>query len=358
MRRKGRVTRREFLKKGVVASTAVATGVSILPRRASAKPSQLVVALWGGAYGRGVHAAVGKRFQKETGIRVVYEYGVGGPRHAKLRATRGNPVVDVAFFEFFRSIPALKEGLIEPPNYEAGGPVPNAAKLSKPMKLPQGYGLWGDGFGLAYHRKAKKAPQAWADLWDSAYRKDVGVHNPSQNRGLMFLVMAAIVGGGDERNIDPGFERLKALKPNTAAVITSIAEAQTGFSQQLFHVTGFWNSYINSWRDGGLKVFYKYPRERAVGMFDTISVVKGISKDRRQSALKFINLALSAEAQAQYASKSYWVPGNPKALPLVPQSTRERLLSQEQIEQSRILDWELVISNQEKWARRFEKILS
>ena len=63
------------------------------------------------------------------------------------------------------------------------------------------------------------APTSWADLWDPKFKGKLAMPDLTASGSYQVLVMAAKINGGDENNIDPGFEAHEAAQAQRAQVL-------------------------------------------------------------------------------------------------------------------------------------------
>ncbi len=193
---------------------------SVLPFPAAAQ-STIVVQLWGGAFMDALQD-VKPDIEKATGVKielVTQTSAVAGLQ--RLEAQKANPQVDLWMTSDSTAADALAKGIIEP---VTPAQVPNIQYVPEKLVFPAGPSIWLSPRGIFY--RVDKTPfeiKTWEDLWDPRLKGLVTV-SIEQDKGV-FIMIASLINGGDEHNINPGFEKLKALKPNIGIIYKADAES-------------------------------------------------------------------------------------------------------------------------------------
>jgi putative spermidine/putrescine transport system substrate-binding protein len=127
-------------------------------------------------------------------------------------------------------------------------------------------------------------------------------------------MIAALLAGGDEKNIDPGFEKLKALKPNLSVIYKADAEALKLVQAGEANVAGY----------GVLGIVYKLlgpgsnyrfvmPNKPQFMSVNVISMVSG--RPNTAEAAKVINAILDPAIQERIVEQLGSLPSNRLAKP-------------------------------------------
>jgi putative spermidine/putrescine transport system substrate-binding protein len=134
----------------------------------------------------------------------------------------------------------------------------------------------------------------WNDLWDERLRGKVATPEATFAGG-QFIVLAAVLAGGSEYNIDPGFEYLKKLKPNIAVFFKTDSEAIKFLQAGEAAVTAA-SLLPNVYPLLGKESKYRFcvPKTPILISVDQIAVVEGPNK---ALATKFVDYMLGSEAQ-------------------------------------------------------------
>ncbi len=247
-------------------------------------------------------------------------------------------------------------GLFEKTNVDV---VPNlkdvyAAFLEKSQGfgVPATYSL----IGIAYNsKKVTKIPTQWKDLWDPAYRGKVGLVSPSSNLGLGFLAAAAKVNGGDETNLEPGWEAIRNLQPFVIAPNpTALAQL---FEREEIVLGPLWSTDAAVLASKGLPIKFVKPQPGAIAIVSFLSVIKG--SRNIQLAHEILNRVLSVEYQTRAAAKPYFFgPTNvkvrvpPEAAEYIPATVAE-------VRRLQTVNWPVIVPRRaailERWNKDFAR---
>lgn len=293
--------RRQFV--GALAATAVAAGV----RPGSAQDDLLVIPTYGGRYERFWREVLISPFEQKTGVRTVFDIGLGANFATKLRASSpDNPPYSFLMANELVGAVLRAEGFFEPWPAEK---VPNLAKVH-PKANPgnQGVTVMFSPIGIAYRKDlVKTPPRSWKDLWDHPDIKGkVGLYEITNTAGFMFLMMTSKVYGSGPLDFDTGFRQIERLKPfpeaglaGALAVLLTRGEVVAGpldFGETL------------SMQKKGIPVSWAAPGE-GMFMFDqTFSLLK--KGPNKAAACAFLDHMLSEEMQAKLAGEFSGVPVN------------------------------------------------
>lgn len=196
---------------------------------AKAQDKQITIMIWGTVW-QSSFKEISENFTKETGIKVAVETQTSAPEGlVKLQAMRAKPSVDVWFTtlsvasraavdnSLFAELPLAKMDSVS--QVIPGSTTKNWAAIAAfPLVM-------------LYRTDMIQQPlNSWEDLWKPVYKNKLAMPNMAMYQARM-LLLSATLSGGNERNIDPGFEKLKALKPNVAMFYSSDAQARQALAQ-------------------------------------------------------------------------------------------------------------------------------
>lgn len=250
-----------------------------------------------------------KAFEEATGIEVKYVRLGAGEVLARLKAEQNNPQASVWFGGSSDTfIAAANEGLLE--KYTAK----NADILPKEHTDQNGY--WTPvtlgAIGLASNvdwlaENGLDAPQSWAELLQPEFNKNVTTAHPATS-GTAFTVLATIVQlFGNE---DEGFNYMKDLDQNVLQYTKSggapvrmagLGETGVGFA---------FSQDIQQAIAEGFPIVMTFPKEGTGYEVSSTALIKDGPKKEVENAKKFIDWAISEEAQAIFAN-FYRIPVNP-----------------------------------------------
>jgi putative spermidine/putrescine transport system substrate-binding protein len=291
----------------------LATGV-LIAGTAAAADKELVLATWGGSWGKAITEQAIQPFEKATGIKVNVISGVSLANMQMVAAQRSNPQIDLIMSVVQDGVNAYNDGLLAPldpkeiPNLAA---LPDFAVPRDASDKPMFAGMWMYPYGIAY-RTDKVSPEikCWNDLWDPRLKNKVGVSSPKYMNGY-FLLMANKIAGGSEANVSAGLERIKRMGPNLLAVIDDSAAQQRMLAAGEVWAAPMISSAAYKMIDEGVPVRFVLPCEGAPAGLDVISLVK--NAPNAANAKKFIDFYISANTIGAVTAQLKITPVNPQA---------------------------------------------
>jgi putative spermidine/putrescine transport system substrate-binding protein len=268
----------------------------------------IVVQTWAGAFIDAMNS-VKPDIEKATGTKIEFvtqASSVAGLQ--RLEAQKANPQVDLWMTADATAISALASGIVQPVPADL---VPNLKDIPEKLVFPAGPTIWSSPRGIFY--RVDKTPfeiKTWEDLWDPRL-KGMVTTLIDQDKG-MFIMIASLLAGGDEKNIDPGFEKLKALKPNLGVIYKADAEALKLVQAGEVNVAGY----------GVLGVIYKQlgpgsnyrfvmPTKPQFMSVNVITMVKG--RPNTAEAAKVLNAILDPGIQERIVEQLGSIPSNKNA---------------------------------------------
>ncbi|MBL8590359.1 MAG: ABC transporter substrate-binding protein [Methylobacteriaceae bacterium] len=260
-------------------------------------------------------AAVVDAFNKANpDIKVVYAPAQNSAQMlGTLRAQKAAPQTDVMIMDIAVSKAGTDEGLFEKLD-EAS--VPALKDLFPNARSPEiaGAAVTFDNLVMIYNTdQVKQAPTSIMALADPAWKGKVVIPGFPDIQGLSLVMILDKMnkGGGVESKFEKGIEAMAPIapmvqtwepKPEVYAPIIN-GQAAIGIG---------WNAraQVNSDTSGG-KLKAVLPAEGSVFQINTINLVKGAPQ--AAAAKKFINYALSPEAQKAFTESMFYGPTNAKA---------------------------------------------
>ena len=205
------ISRRSLLK-----GAAAASVIAGFPAIVRAQSNTLVTTLYGGVYEKNYRLAVIDPFEKKFGAKIEIKYGHSGEWYTSAVVNKENPEIDIAFLSLPIAMKAIKtkDVFMDLPL----DIIPNA-KDADPIFYDlydrKGVGFNYAPFGLAYRTdKVSPAPTSWGDLWKPEYAGKVLLPDLSGGGAYETIVIAAMLNGGSETDLEPGYEALRKLKEN------------------------------------------------------------------------------------------------------------------------------------------------
>lgn len=214
---------------------------------------------------------------------------------------------------------------------------------------------WGR-YGICYRTDlCDTAPTSWKDLWDDTYAGSVAINRMSSTAGKQLLTMAADLNGGDQYNIDPGFEALGRLaETNLFAIAESTAMMGQMITSGDVKIAAWWDGRTYQLKDSGVSVDFVTPEE---GAFACINEWV-ISKDCEcpNLAYAFINLCLKPENQMEEVVATGYGPCDTVSAEMLPDELRESVIdTPEEVDTLIILDWSYISTQAAEWLERADK---
>lgn len=310
------IGRRRFLALGAAGTAALAAGVA--PRVTGAQtaapraPSELLV-YYPSAYRKSIEHFLIPAMKERFNVIVKGTPRLSGEALVKAISQKDRPEVSVFMLDEGPWIQGKEAGIWERMNASL---LPNLAKIPAQYRDRDGFGT---GYALfvlgllydteAYKQKHLAKPESFADLWNPALKGRVTIQSFSSTFAFAFLVRINEMEGGDAaRSFDPGFAKIKTLKPNIVAFHGAAAQMN-----QLFQQRQVWAAHAGSYvaqqlAGAGLPLAWVAPKEGATAIASYAAIAKGAPNP--EAAHLFVNLVLSEEYQRALAETDFGVPAN------------------------------------------------
>jgi putative spermidine/putrescine transport system substrate-binding protein len=338
--------RRTFLRHALGVGGALTA--STRPARAQARTLSIMVNA--GQYQDTLTRLVIEPLQKKNNVRVLVTPGSSTEMLAKLRAEKASPSVDLVVIAETVAVTGRQEGIFEKMDRAK---IPNLADVDPKALNADGFGfasLYATA-GIGYNaEKVTPAPQAWKDMWNPAYKSAIGIQDIAGTTGVQFLITAARLHGGDERNIDPGFQAIAELVKGGASINSGKPAEITNLflTDTILMSPGVENSFYKVYQPKDKRFAFVLPKEGFFAIPYTVEIVKG----RRGGDLvyDFLNLQLDPDVQHGFMESILMTPVNtrvkipPSLAALVPEA---RTALQ--------FDWAAIARNRAAWQERWNK---
>jgi putative spermidine/putrescine transport system substrate-binding protein len=337
------IRRREVIKGGAALSVAF-----MLPSTSRAADS-IVSTIFGGKFEQEYRKAIVDPFRKKFGHDVLLKYGSASQWLTSGVVNRDSPEIDVLWLPFPESVKAVNEGLGIPLLPAELRNLADVEPIWYDTYKRQAVGLDYAAFGVAYRTdRIKNVPKSWRDMWSSEYKGRLIWPDLTTSGGYEMLVMAARLNGGGEKNIDPGFEALKRLKPNVRKFYKSNPEATQIFERGEADIGPWFDGRTWGLVDKGMAMDWTAPAEGATVGMVSYHIAKHTSK--MEICKQFVNFAISVEAQEAFCNGMQYGPVNRKAKLVPPASKRVPPLSK-----LVMLDWFAIEPQMANWLDRWNR---
>jgi putative spermidine/putrescine transport system substrate-binding protein len=348
-RRLKTLSRRRFGQLAVgSASLLAAPAILSRPLKAQIEPgSTLVVGIWGGAQERITREFIAEPLIEEYGVEIEYVLGGTVERRARAYQERGRPSFDLIYLNIFESRQAVADGVTQPAReIEGYDNLYDLAKLG-------GYGVAFNAITPVYDSTMVDAPMtAWADFWRDDLAGKIAWPTYPGAQGTAALLMAAKINGGDEFNIDPGFEAIAGLKP-FAAFQSSQAQLYGMFDADQVAASAEFGSFTQKYADTqNSDIVVSKPTEGMPVAMNVACITEGTENQALAEA--WVSLHLSEACQKAYAEEIYYGP-TIKSLELSPEIAAKTVYGEEDVANLVDFDWEHVIAQQARWSSRFNR---
>src|SRR6185369_7447121 len=293
--------RRQVLVAGAAAAVAPA-----FPAFGQGQRSLTVQSI-GGAIEKIMREDIIPDFQKKNNIEITLVIEDDVTILPKLRAARSRPPYDVCMMDNPIAILGAEGDLWAP---DQTAKLSNASQIYKSCMPPNtaNYCAMIYEYACVYNTTKLKAPASWGDLWSD--NVVVGVPHISQPYGMTFLYIAALLNGGNEKNLNPGFDAIKRLK--NFKVYKSVSQGLTLFQQNEIDVALFYGHRGQQMIDMGLPIAKTVPKEGTWGQRTGVQIPKGTAK--MDEAVLWVNNVLSAPYQLAF-TKGLYSPTNRNVAP-------------------------------------------
>jgi len=324
----------------------------------SVPPAQKEIVFYGfgGTHEKNMRARIIPAFEQKYGVKVVYVTGTANSSFAKVRAQKDRPEGDVLWTNDVLHVVGKRLGLFEkldPQRLTNLNDVLDIAKDSEGIGAMQGF----QAEGLQYNTKVFRdkgwpVPTSWYDLWKPEFKGRVGLYGASGAYMQYFIPFLARLEGGNERNVEAAFKKLKDLAPSAPTFVNAPAELDNLIKQGEVWITFNGSSRVYELAGTGFPVDFVYPKEGTILFGNWFEVLKGAPHP--ELAQEFVNYLVSAEAQAAFAKYVFFGPIN-RLTKLDPETAKRVPHTREQLAKLVKLDYVAMNEQLPAWTDRFNK---
>ncbi|PVE25637.1 ABC transporter substrate-binding protein [Microvirga sp. KLBC 81] len=264
----------------------------------------------GGAYQAAQTKAILDPVAKKLGITVKQDSAPDAWPVIKTQGATGKPIWDVVDTPTKDCIRGGEQGLIEKLEFSK---IPNAEKMPAAYKTPYSVAYEFYSSVLAYNKKkfGGNPPKSWADFWD--VKKFSGTR-ALRNHPLATLEAALMADGvaPDKLyplDVDRAFKKLEEIKPHVTVWWTSGGQSAQLLSDGEIDMEMAWNGRVSAVAKEGADVGFTYNQ----GLLQHTSLCILKNAPNLETAVRFVNEAISPEFQANLPLEIDYGPGNPEA---------------------------------------------
>jgi putative spermidine/putrescine transport system substrate-binding protein len=313
----------------------------------------LYLAGWGGDIEKVFREKIIPPFEAKNDAKINYVTGNSSDTLAKVMAQKGKQEISIALMDEFAMVTAVANGLCG--KVEDGEHTRNIYPNAR-MANDQAVGIGFYAAGLVYNTDLFKKngwapPTSWKDLEDKKYAGKLIIPSIA-SYGQWALVMQALVHGGSEKAIDPGFEAMRRIAPGVLAWESGPAKIsqmmQTGEA-----AVAVWGNHRTSYLvDQGVPVKFVFPKEGAVSAINAVCPVQGGPQPKLAQA--FIQHLVSPEVQSILATANGWGPVN-KQVKLTPEAAAKVIYGPDQVNKLVSVDYKIINPNMPDWTKRWNR---
>jgi putative spermidine/putrescine transport system substrate-binding protein len=264
----------------------------------------------GGAYQAAQTKAILDPVAKKLGITVKQDSAPDAWPVIKTQGATGKPIWDVVDTPTKDCIRGGEQGLIEKLDFSK---IPNAERMPAAYKTPYSVAYEFYSSVLAYNKKkfGDNPPKSWADFWD--VKKFPGAR-ALRNHPLATLEAALMADGvaPDKLyplDVDRAFKKLEEIKPHITVWWTSGGQSAQLLSDGEVDMEMAWNGRVSAVAKEGANVGFTYNQ----GLLQHTSLCILKNAPNLETAVRFVNEAISPEFQANLPLEIDYGPGNPEA---------------------------------------------
>lgn len=298
-----------------IAHAALIAGTAMLAGSAFAQQKTMTIVAYSGLFQERYTKAVIEPFMAANpDIKVEY-FPLGGSAQmlGTLRAQKASPQADVTIMDMSVAKAGTDEGLFDKVD---AGVSPHVAELYPNARFADvaGVAVTFDNLVLVYNAdQVKPAPTSWTALKNPALKGKIAMLGAPDLVGTgLTIVLDRINGGtGGFDQLDRGIKEMMEIAPLVQTwepkpeIYPVVANGQAALGVG-------WNAraQVNADTSGG-KLKVAQPAEGSILQVNTINLIKGGPSSA--AARKFVDYALSPEAQKAFTEAMFYAPTNTKA---------------------------------------------
>ena len=305
----------------------------------------LVVGVWGGVIEDILREFVIPPLEAR-GAQVELLLGGTGDRFSKIYMEKDNPTMDICYLNMYECQQSMADGITEPPSDR----IPVYNDLYDWAQIAS-YGVSVMGLGIAYNPDYFDTPPNWEDLWNPEFKGKIAFPNYPGSEGDAFLIIAAMLNGGDEHDIDKGFEKLSELCP-VPLVYTNLDELFMMMDKGDIVAAPVISGYVWTYIDKGMNIAFSWPQD--IGAVKTMDVLTIVANNKHpELADAWTQLALCPRTQQAYAERIYFGPTNKNVV--LTGDVAERNVYGDVVDTLVDLDWMYILEHRAEWTHRYNQ---
>ena len=303
-------THRKRLSVAFLAAGALVVSSCGFVGGSSSDEKTLVFGGFGGSQQTAMEEKVIPAFEKKYDVKVTYVTGTSDELMAKARQkSSGLDVIWTNATTHYAGKQAALFSRLDPKLVDNLDDVYDFAKDPDDVGVATGV----QSVGLTYNTKIFKTrgwqvPTSWKDLLDKRYRGHLAGYNIPIGYANLLLVEFARLYGGSPGNLEPGWQALQRMNKLSGAWVSPPAQMTSMVAEGSAWIAYNGSSRAYASKSAGDPVGFVNPSEGALAYPQYFDVLK--TAPQGELAQKFVNFALSAQAQQDMAAVAMLGPVN------------------------------------------------
>lgn len=346
-----KISRRRLLQSGVAMGA-----VSAFPTPSLAA-SGIVATTYPGSFEEAFRNILLPPFAAATNSDPTLTPLLGVDQVAKITAARNSPPYDVVIFDEGPLLAALPNDILMP------FPAEMSPNLSGLPEVFQGGSNGGYGptvtvqiIVLAYNPKRVPPPTDWLDMWKPEYSGGVGLTGMGSSLGTAYMTEIAKRLGGSESDLEPAFAKMQELLPSVSSIAPSPGALAALFQTGEVDIAPNYFNNVMLLKEKGVDIDYVIPQGKPVLVRTSMHVVK--NSQLPDDAVKYIDMAISAEIQQQLVDPPYYFVPTNSGVTMTGEIAKIAPTVEELLANGIILDWPTIIPRRPEYIDRFNKEIS
>ena len=269
---------------------------------------------------------------------------------AARRTTPDDPLVHCGFFNVDSMTKGDADDMWETIDV---ADVPNLDNVLPNFRRPddKGVGFQMSGIGILYNKDhVSEPPTSWNVMWDEASRGRVTMFDYDTR----MLAIAARLNGGDEHNIDPGFETWAENAENFRALVDSNDGVKNLLVSGDAWYAPWFSSLATVWINEGAPLAFAVPEEGAIAFPIYLTIGKGADVAEKQVCSELLNTLLEPEHAGRYGQLTFSIPVVQGA-EMTEEQRNSPTLNLEMAESSIVLDFNHIGRMTAEWRQRWDR---
>jgi putative spermidine/putrescine transport system substrate-binding protein len=233
--------------------------------------------------------------------------------------------------------------------------IPNAKRVYAKYRAKEPFGvpIGASQIGIAYNAKTLKTrPESWADLWKPEYKGHIGLSTPASTLGTVTLMSFARLKGGNEGNVEPGFDAVKSLLPSVSSIQAVPANLRTLLERGEISIAPMWHHDTTIVKMKGTGVEFVSPKEGGIAGLAWLAITKGANTDL---ALEYLNQGLEPDSQKLMAGAPSYIGPVIEGVEVAPELRGIVPATPADLERLKTLDWPKINEHRADWIARWNR---